>query len=511
MFIIRNDGLKLKKACNFYFFISLLFASHFAIGQNVGINTTGATPDASAMLDIVSTNRGLLIPRVALTATNSIGPITAPLTSLLVYNTATAGTSPNNVVPGYYYYSGASWVAFSTASNTAWTLTGNTGLTTANFLGTSDDVVLSFRSNNQAFLEFGRRATLGLTQGFLDYDDNNEKVTYVRSALQFESAAAQFYKPKMWTDADGNFRVKGSAAGTDYFEFGSTGTNNNGGFNFIIGDDGDEPMVFGTYDYNGPLNDGTPTTAEVMRIQSGRMAVGSNAFDATNPEKLLIDGGVTTSYNLMTGKGSIDNYLQINIKNSSAGTSASSDIVATNNTGTETNNFVDMGINSSTYNAASFTVTAANDAYLYTVGNDFAIGNGKAARSLKFFTGGTLAANERMRIDGTGNVGIGDIAPNSTLEVNGTLSMKERVGTGAFNLSTTPSYVVINTGGAATWTLPAAAASNEGRIYKLVNQGTGAITLSQTVRTASGTTTTSLPTATNYEIISDGAEWRKIN
>lgn len=65
------------------------------IAQNVAINTTGAAPNASAMLDVESTNRGLLIPRVALTATNAAGPITTPATSLLVYNTATAGTAPN--------------------------------------------------------------------------------------------------------------------------------------------------------------------------------------------------------------------------------------------------------------------------------------------------------------------------------------------------------------------------------------------------------------------------------
>jgi len=377
--------------------------------QNIGINATGAAPDASAMLDIASTTRGLLAPRVALTSTTVSAPITSPTTSLLVYNTATAG----NVLPGFYYWTGTAWTSFLTSSNSAWSLNGNTGITAANYIGTGDDVQLIFKSNNQSFLEFGRRGTLGLTQsGFTDYDDATEKVTYVRSALQFEAASAQFYKPKMWTDADGNFRVKGASAGTDYFEFGATGTNNDGGFNFIIGDDGDEPMVFGTFDYNGPLNNGVPTVAEVMRIQSGRMSVGSNAFDGTNPEKLLIDGGVTTSYNLMTGKGNIDNYLQINIKNSSSGTSASSDIVATNNTGTETNNFIDMGINSSLYSAASFTMTAANDAYLYTVGNDLAIGNGTASRSLKLFTGGTLAANERMRIDGNGNVVIQFRAPN---------------------------------------------------------------------------------------------------
>src|SRR3989337_3445250 len=79
------------------------------VAQNVGINSDGATPDASSMLDINSTSKGLLIPRVALSATNVASPITTPTTSLLVYNTATAGTAPDNVVPGYYYWDGVMW------------------------------------------------------------------------------------------------------------------------------------------------------------------------------------------------------------------------------------------------------------------------------------------------------------------------------------------------------------------------------------------------------------------
>ncbi len=105
------------------FLIALLFVGTLSLfnqnlkAQNVGINGTGATPDASAGLDIDFSNKGLLIPRVALTATNSESPITAPATSLLVYNTATAGTAPNNVFPGYYFWNGTIWQRFKTVKN----------------------------------------------------------------------------------------------------------------------------------------------------------------------------------------------------------------------------------------------------------------------------------------------------------------------------------------------------------------------------------------------------------
>jgi hypothetical protein len=299
-----------------------------------------------------------------------------------------------------------------------WLLTGNSGISAANYLGTNDDNAMVLKSNSQSYLEFGRRQTLGLTQAYTDYDNNNEKVTYVRSALQFEAANAQFYKPKMFTDANGNFRVKGSSAGTDYFEFGSTGTNNDGGFEFIIGDDGDEPILFKSYHYINGMS-------EIMRLQSGRMAVGSNAFNATYPEKLLIDAGVTNSINLMTGKGSIDNYLQINVQNRSNGTSASSDVVATNDNGTETTNYIDMGINSSGYNNNLIPVlNGANNTYLYGAGNDLKIGNVGNNKHIAFFTTPNATqsnAAERMRILGSGNIGINNSVPTEKLDVTGNI------------------------------------------------------------------------------------------
>jgi len=78
----------------------------FTCSAQVAINTSGATPDASAGLDVSFTNKGVLIPRVALTQTTSSSPITSPATSLLVYNTATV----NDVTPGYYYWNGSQWV-----------------------------------------------------------------------------------------------------------------------------------------------------------------------------------------------------------------------------------------------------------------------------------------------------------------------------------------------------------------------------------------------------------------
>ncbi|MHA8105672.1 hypothetical protein [Aquirufa sp. 5-AUSEE-100C1] len=96
-----------------------------------GIGTT--TPNASAKLDVSATDKGFLPPRIALTASNVASPITSPANGLLVYNTATAGSPPNNVIPGYYFWNGSAWINM-IGSTTSSTITGNgTTSTIANF------------------------------------------------------------------------------------------------------------------------------------------------------------------------------------------------------------------------------------------------------------------------------------------------------------------------------------------------------------------------------------------
>ena len=367
----------------------------------------------------------------------------------ITYNAST-GSFSNNLVAGNF-----------------WGINGNTGTDAAtNFLGTSDDKALVLKSNGTTYLEMGRRATLGLTQSYADYTNNDEQVLHMKSAVQFFAPAAQFYKPKIFVDANGNFRTKGSAAGTDYFEFGSTGTTNDGGFEFIIGDDGDEPIVFKSYNFQTGMK-------EMMRLQSGNMGLGSDDFNASNPEKLLVDAGVTNSYNLMTGKGSINNYLQINVQNQSSGSLASSDIVATADNGNESVNFIDLGINSSGFtNTGMPIIGGINNAYLYSTGNDFVIGNASASRNLRLFTGGTALTNERLRIDATGNVGIATLAPTAKLDAAGTFKLGAKgsvnknlfsfdyTSTGAISLpgatigALASSYTVTNTD--VLWTVPTA-------------------------------------------------------
>ena len=152
---------------------------------------------------------------------------------------------------------------------------------------------------------------------------------------------------------------------------------------------------------------------------AGNAGIGTSPlFTIGNREKFLVDAGITTSFNVISGKGSIDNYLQLNIQNRSAGASASSDVVASADNATESINYVDLGINSSAFTNATYPVLSGlNNAYLYSTGNDFIIGNATAGRNVRFFSGGYANANERMRIDGNGNVGMGVLSPTAYLHI----------------------------------------------------------------------------------------------
>ena len=130
-----------------------------------GIGTT--TPDASAKLEVASTNRGFLPPRVTLTASNNPSPVTSPATGLLVYNTATAGTAPNNVIPGYYFYNGTAWINFIGAA-TSNTITGNgTTSTITNFGSVINDQTFATymlqNSDNGKIITFNSASAITVT------------------------------------------------------------------------------------------------------------------------------------------------------------------------------------------------------------------------------------------------------------------------------------------------------------------------------------------------------------
>jgi hypothetical protein len=106
--------------------------------QSFAINTDGSTAHSSAILDVKSTTKGLLIPRMSKVQRNTIA---APATGLLVYQNAPDST-------GIYYYNGSNWQRMEENGN-AWGLNGNAGTSPfTNILGTTDLTDLSIGVHN---------------------------------------------------------------------------------------------------------------------------------------------------------------------------------------------------------------------------------------------------------------------------------------------------------------------------------------------------------------------------
>ncbi|CAK9249809.1 unnamed protein product [Sphagnum jensenii] len=87
--------------------------------------------------------------------------------------------------------------------------------------------------------------------------------------------------------------------------------------------------------------------------------------------------------------GTLNNYFQVSIQNKSSGTTASTDYIVTADTGTDTTNYIDFGINSSGY-TGSAPFNAALDGYLYAQSANLGIGT-VAAKSLFLATNNTTA------------------------------------------------------------------------------------------------------------------------
>ena len=142
----------MKKKILFPVLTGLFFCAAKA-QQNVGIGTT--TPAASAQLDINSTTKGLLIPR--LTSAQRIA-IASPANGLQVYD-----TDSNS----FWYYKGTTWVEITTGAATAgWGLNGNAGTTGANFIGTTDAAPLELRQGNSTVAKYiGDNSFVGAAAG----------------------------------------------------------------------------------------------------------------------------------------------------------------------------------------------------------------------------------------------------------------------------------------------------------------------------------------------------------
>lgn len=92
---------------NIFLAIAIILFALNTNAQSVAINNDGSTADPSAILDLKSTNQGVLVPRLTQTQRTAIA---TPATGLMVYQT--------DATAGFYFYNGTAWTSLNGANGT---------------------------------------------------------------------------------------------------------------------------------------------------------------------------------------------------------------------------------------------------------------------------------------------------------------------------------------------------------------------------------------------------------
>ena len=187
------------------------------VAAQISINSDGATPDASAMLDVSSASKGILIPRMT---TAERTTITSPATGLMVYDTDESA---------FWYYNGTAWTAIGGSS----AFTSENGITHSN--SNSDDFVFGTGSLNHGsgteykmFFDKSKGAFRAGTVSGTNWDESN--IGYYSTSMGYNTIASGSYATSFGfnTTASSNFSTSfGSsttASGLFSTSFGSSTT-----------------------------------------------------------------------------------------------------------------------------------------------------------------------------------------------------------------------------------------------------------------------------------------------
>lgn len=415
----------------------LLFIIPQLICAQVGINTTAP----KGALDVESTNNGVLIPRVQLTSildnTTIINPNAGPLeTSTLVYNMAATGVSPNNVIPGFYYWNNTAsrWIPI--AATSGWELDGNTAITspavpaiygtsaigaTENFIGTTDNNDVTIGTDNIERMRIERTTgdigigTANPTEKLHVFDNSDANKSSVLGEAQQVTSGTVDYD---------NIGVKGIGRGTSGWGFG------NGVMG--IGDTTNSYYATGVYGHLGTTAPILPSTNQALYANGNSLGnagifMGGNVGISTQTPtlaRLQVDGMVGNTTALFRGNST-----------TSQGISMVADWP-----GIYFNSYYNGAIRSMAGSgfASIINTDQASGGLVFQTTNVTNPASGTAIGSVPV----------RMTISGTGNVGIGAPAPSNLLHVNSATSGAVRIvdGTQAANRVLTS-----DANGVATW------------------------------------------------------------
>lgn len=411
--------------------IALTLLGYFNSNAQVAVGTF--TPDSSAQLEVSATNKGLLVPRIALSSTVVTAPIVGtPAQSLYIYNTATAGVSPNNVTPGFYYWEDSKWNRVLNPTDVAQ-------------LETLTTIALNSDGHNLSYSdEDGGVTTIDLATVI----DNFETVT---SLLYNSTANTLTYKDENNVDQliDIATLVKKNETLTA----------------FALNPDGRN------LDYTA--ENGLVSQVDLSTVIANLETVTNLTYDATaNTLTYNDEEGVANSID-------IDTLVKKNETITALVDNGNGTFTYTNEAGNETSYDVNGQIEGKAWLLKG---NAGTDSATDFVGTT-------DAKDLLFKTNAT----DRIVVKSEGNVGINVAEPTSSVSVSGSESHSIKVINGDYIATDKDHTIVSRATAPSTLQLPQPSTC-VGRIYYLVNNGTADLTLTPAIEMAAGVNTNKLST-----------------
>lgn len=240
LFQLNKPCVLLRKqifSITFIFAFMVLVQTSYA-QPGIYISSGAGNADPSAMLDISSINKGLLIPRVALTSITDQSTIPSPANSLLVFATGSGG-----LAKGYYYWDAANttWVSFAGSNSgagttnyvTKWTPNGNTLGNSVIYdngsnvgIGTTSPVAKLDVAGLIAQTATGQSVFVGQGAGATDDLSNNQNVFIGYQAGNYNSTGQENIAvghQSLFHNTTGNYNT---ASGYQTLWFNTTGSGN---------------------------------------------------------------------------------------------------------------------------------------------------------------------------------------------------------------------------------------------------------------------------------------------
>jgi len=292
---------------------SLAQTNTFPSTGAAGIGTL--TPNASSLLDITSTTKGILIPRMTLTQRNAI---VTPAIGLMIYQT--------NSTPGFYYYSGSAWIAVSAkgASRTLNNLTAPTAVNVDLLPATTNTLNLGSSTLNWKNIYaagsyyIGSSRVLDVTgvNTFIGVTGNTQNTGFANTAVGYNA---------LFSNTSGSFNTANG--------YGALAFNRDGSYNTANGSDALYSNITGklnTADGDSALYSNT--------IGQNNTATGENALHSnTTGVSNTADGQGTLYYNTIGQNNTANGYRALYFDTSGGYNTANGQVALYSNTNGDNN------------------------------------------------------------------------------------------------------------------------------------------------------------------------------